>query len=112
MFDVSFVELMIIGVVALIVLGPEKLPGAARTVGGLLRRARASWQSVRAEIERELAAEEMKRNMASMKASVDAATAPFAEPAEGYATPAAKAPEAADAPPATDAPAPAERRDD
>jgi sec-independent protein translocase protein TatB len=83
-FDVSFVELMIIGVVALIVLGPEKLPGAARTVGGLLRRARASWQSVRSEIERELAAEELKRNMADMKSSVDAATSTFNEPAAGY----------------------------
>jgi sec-independent protein translocase protein TatB len=103
-FDVSFVELMVIGIVALVVLGPERLPGAARTVGGFVRRARASWQSVRAEIERELAAAELEREMASVrrsvdaaKTSVDAATAPFDAP---------PAPTAA-----TDATAPDERRD-
>lgn len=63
MFDISFVELMLIGVVALLVLGPEKLPGAARTLGGFIRRARSSWTQVRGEIERELAAEELKRSM-------------------------------------------------
>ena len=42
MFDVGFVELLVIGVVALLVLGPERLPAAARTVGGLLRKARNS----------------------------------------------------------------------
>ena len=52
MFDVSFIELMIIGIVGLIVLGPEKLPVAARTVGGFVRRARNSWNSVRSEFER------------------------------------------------------------
>ncbi len=63
MFDVSFVELMVIGLVALIVLGPERLPGAARTVGAMVRKARNSWNSVKSEIERELAAEEMKKHL-------------------------------------------------
>ncbi len=63
MFDVSFVELMIIGAVALLVLGPERLPAAARTLGGFMRRARSSWQSLRTEFERELSAEELKRSM-------------------------------------------------
>lgn len=71
MFDISFVELMVIGVVALLVLGPERLPAAARTVGGLLRRARQSFQSVRAEIEREFAAEEMKRSIRDTARSID-----------------------------------------
>ncbi|MEO8670339.1 MAG: Sec-independent protein translocase protein TatB [Tahibacter sp.] len=71
MFDVGFSEILLIGVVALIVLGPERLPGAARTVGALLRRARASWSNVRAEVERELAAEELKRNMRETAAAVD-----------------------------------------
>ena len=71
MFDVSFVELMLIGVVALIVLGPEKLPTAARTVGRFVRRARSSWNSVRSEFEREFAAEELKRSMREAAASVD-----------------------------------------
>jgi sec-independent protein translocase protein TatB len=63
MFDVSFVELAVIALVALIVLGPEKLPRAARTVGFWMRKARQSWYSVRAELERELADEEMKRSV-------------------------------------------------
>lgn len=71
MFDIGFSEFVLIGVVALIVLGPERLPGAARTVGALLRRARNSWANVRNEVERELAAEELKRNMRETVASVD-----------------------------------------
>ena len=63
MFDFGTGELALIAVVALLVLGPERLPGAARTAGALLRRARASWQSVRSEIERELAAEELKQSI-------------------------------------------------
>ena len=63
MFDVGFSELVLIGVVALVVLGPERLPGAARTAGAVLRRARNSWASVKAEVEREIAAEEIKRNL-------------------------------------------------
>ncbi|MDC8014222.1 Sec-independent protein translocase protein TatB [Tahibacter sp. BL] len=71
MFDIGFSELVLIGIVALLVLGPERLPGAARTVGALLRRARASWATVRSEVERELAAEELKRSMQDTVASVD-----------------------------------------
>jgi sec-independent protein translocase protein TatB len=63
MFEVGFGEIALIAVVALLVLGPERLPGVARTVGALVRRARASWQSVRSEIERELAAEDIKKNL-------------------------------------------------
>lgn len=68
MFDVGFSELLLIGVVALVVLGPERLPGAARTVGALLRRARSSWASVRSEVERELAAEDMKNTIRDVAA--------------------------------------------
>jgi sec-independent protein translocase protein TatB len=63
MFEVGFSEIALIALVALLVLGPERLPGVARTVGALVRRARASWQNVKGEIERELAAEDMKRGI-------------------------------------------------
>ncbi len=63
MFEVGFSEIALIALVALIVLGPERLPGVARTVGALVRRARSSWQNVKGEIERELAAEDMKRSI-------------------------------------------------
>lgn len=73
MFDVSFVELLILGVVALVVLGPEKLPAAARTLGALVRKARQSWQSVRGEFERELATEELARSIRNTKREFDVA---------------------------------------
>lgn len=63
MFDVGFSELLIIAVVALLVLGPERLPKAARFVGLWVRRARAQWYSVKAELERELASEELQRGL-------------------------------------------------
>jgi sec-independent protein translocase protein TatB len=71
MFDVGMGEIGLIAVVALLVLGPERLPGAARTAGALLRKARQSWQSVRVEIERELAAEELKRSVKETVAAAD-----------------------------------------
>lgn len=71
MFDIGFSEFVLIGIVALIVLGPERLPGAARTVGALLRRARNSWTNLRSEVERELAAEELKRSLRDTAAAVD-----------------------------------------
>ena len=63
MFEVSLVELAVIALVALLVLGPEKLPRAARTAGLYLRKARASWYSIRSDIERELAAEDLKNTL-------------------------------------------------
>ena len=57
MFDIGTGELGLIALIALLVLGPERLPGAARTAGALLRKARQSWSNVREDIERELAAE-------------------------------------------------------
>ena len=67
MFDVGFSELTLIAIVALLVLGPERLPGAARTVGALLRKARNSFESVKAEVEREVRDEELKRTLKSIQ---------------------------------------------
>ena len=63
MFDLGFSELLLIAVVALVVLGPERLPKATRFAGLWVRRARAQWHSVKSELERELAADEMKRSL-------------------------------------------------
>lgn len=65
MFSLSFPELAMIALVALLVLGPERLPGAARTAGALLRKARSSWNSVKGDIERELAADEIRQSLKS-----------------------------------------------
>ena len=55
MFDVGFAELFLLALIGLIVLGPERLPAVARTLGGFIRKARASWFSLRSTIESELA---------------------------------------------------------
>jgi sec-independent protein translocase protein TatB len=79
MFDVSLIELAVIALVALLVLGPEKLPRAARTVGLYVRKAKQSWYSVRADIERELAADELRRSLKQTEDSVRE-TAALAQP--------------------------------
>ena len=61
MFDIGFWELTIIGIVALLVIGPERLPRVARTAGLWVGRARRFVSSVKADIDRELAADELKK---------------------------------------------------
>ncbi|HXE77134.1 MAG TPA: Sec-independent protein translocase protein TatB [Rhodanobacter sp.] len=75
MIEISFGKLLLLALIALIVLGPEKLPGAARTAGALIRRLRLSWDSVRAEVERELQVEEIRRTARESVARMDAAQA-------------------------------------
>ena len=55
MFDVGFAELFLLALIGLLVLGPERLPAVARTLGGYVRKARSSWISLRNTIESELA---------------------------------------------------------
>lgn len=63
MFDFGFGELLVAAVVALLVLGPERLPAAARTAGRMLRKLRQSWTNVRDEVQREMNAEDLKRQV-------------------------------------------------
>lgn len=60
MFDIGFAELLLLSLVGLLVLGPERLPRVARTLGGLARKARGSWLSLKRSIEAEMRAEELK----------------------------------------------------
>jgi len=60
MFDVGFSELVLMAVVALVVLGPEKLPHAARVAGAWVGRIRRTVGNMQAEIEREVSAQEMR----------------------------------------------------
>jgi len=64
MFDIGFFELVVVGVVALLVVGPERLPRLARTAGLWLGRARRTLATVKAEIDNELKAEELKEILA------------------------------------------------
>jgi len=61
MFDVGFTELLLLAVIALLVLGPERLPRVARTLGGLSRKARSSWMNLKRSIDAEINAEELKK---------------------------------------------------
>lgn len=61
MFDVGFSELVVIGVVALVFIGPERLPAVARTFGALLGRAQRYVNDVKSEVNRELQLEELRR---------------------------------------------------
>lgn len=60
MFDIGFTELLMVGLVALIVIGPERLPTAARTVGLLFGRVKRTLGSIREEVEREIGADDIR----------------------------------------------------
>lgn len=92
MFDISFSELMLIGVIALIVIGPERLPRVARTVGHLLGRAQRYVNEVKTDIQKEMDLKELgniKSQMedaarsvqSSMQSSVDELKSAVDEPA-------------------------------
>ncbi len=69
MFDVGFMELLLIGIVALLVIGPERLPKVARTAGLWLGKGRRFISSVKSDIEQELKSEELKRILAEQAKS-------------------------------------------
>ena len=63
MFDIGFTELLLVGLVALVVLGPERLPGAVRTASLWIGRIKRSFNSIKAEVEREIGADEIRRQL-------------------------------------------------
>lgn len=77
MFDVGFWEMTLIGLIALLVLGPERLPKVARTAGLWLARARRMIADVRADVNREIRNSELKE-MQTLKDSVKETADEFA----------------------------------
>jgi sec-independent protein translocase protein TatB len=69
MFDIAFSEMLIIAVIALLVIGPEKLPKVARTVGHLLGKAQRYVSDVKSEINREMEIEELRKLQAEMQSA-------------------------------------------
>ena len=67
MFDIAFSEMLIIAVIALVVIGPEKLPKVARTVGHLLGKAQRYVSDVKSEINREMEIDELRKLQAEMQ---------------------------------------------
>ncbi|TXS93903.1 twin-arginine translocase subunit TatB [Parahaliea maris] len=75
MFDIGFLELVLIATVALLVIGPERLPGAVRTGAVYLRRVKRSFNEIRQEVEQELhndaVLQELKQTREQVGAEVD-----------------------------------------
>ena len=71
MFDMGFTEMMLIGIVALIVIGPERLPGVARTAGKYFGRLKRFMTSVKADVEQELHADELRQILADQQRELD-----------------------------------------
>lgn len=63
MFDIGFAELLVIAVLGLLILGPERLPGAIRTTSLWIGRLRRSFNDIRSEIEKEVGADEIRRQL-------------------------------------------------
>lgn len=70
MFDISFAELMMIAIVGLLVIGPEKLPKVARTLGAYTGRLQRYVSQVKAEVNREVRFEELQSLQQEIKAGV------------------------------------------
>lgn len=67
----SFWELFVVGLIALIVLGPERLPKAARTVGLWIGKAKQGFNSIKTEIDRELKVQELQQQLKDQKANLE-----------------------------------------
>jgi sec-independent protein translocase protein TatB len=123
-FDIGFAELLVCAIVGLLVLGPERLPGAVRTVGRWVGKARHTVSQFSDQIDRELRADELKKRIEEevRKAGVadvsrqvnEALRAPLAAPLvgashlrDGNAANASTSPAAASAAPVAAPPAPA-----
>ena len=70
MFDIGFSELLLIAVVALVVLGPERLPKVARTLGHLFGRAQRYVSEVKSEINKEMALDELRKTQSEVESAV------------------------------------------
>lgn len=125
MFDIGFSELIVIAVVALIVIGPERLPKVARTAGHLLGRLQRYVNDVKSDINREMQLDELKKLQAQVEESarsierdvgkeLQSAETSLNQAAQGLtdaapspadASPAVAAPPSAEAPPVAAAPA-------
>lgn len=80
MFDVGFAELFLLSIIGLLVLGPERLPAVARTLGGFMRKARASWNSLKRSIESEMGTADVTNPMRAAQEHLEAMQRKLNEP--------------------------------
>ncbi|NIL15928.1 Sec-independent protein translocase protein TatB [Pseudomonas sp. AN3A02] len=108
MFGISFSELLLVGLVALLVLGPERLPGAARTAGLWIGRLKRSFNAIKQEVEREIGADEIRRQLHNEHIlSLEQEARKILSPVQETPKPVEPVAEQSIAPPAAPAPAPA-----
>jgi sec-independent protein translocase protein TatB len=104
MLDVGFSEILLTSAIALIVLGPERLPKVARQVGNWMGRARAMARQLTEQLEREVSAEELMKQTKSSTAKTNGAAASTPPGADTYTPSIAQPPQEAVAAPAAAAP--------
>lgn len=85
MFDIGFLELALIGIVALLVLGPERLPKAARTMGLWIGKIKRSVSGMQREINAQLEAEELRQKLNEQQKKLDAGLDKARRDVENYA---------------------------
>lgn len=85
MFDIGFFELLLVGVVGLLVLGPERLPRAARTAGLWIGRIKRSVSGMQREINAQLEAEELRQKLNEQQKKLDAGLDKARRDVERYA---------------------------
>lgn len=87
MFDIGFWELAVLGVIGLIVLGPERLPVVARTLGRWAGRARHYVNTLTTELENEVAAEDIRKDVRRAREQIEAETREFRSSTERAVSP-------------------------
>jgi sec-independent protein translocase protein TatB len=87
MFDIGFLELLIIGVVGLLVLGPERLPRAARTTGLWIGKIKRTVSGMQRDISAQLEAEELRQKLNDQQKKLDASLNKAKQDIERYAEP-------------------------
>ncbi|MFK3972141.1 Sec-independent protein translocase protein TatB [Pseudomonas sp. NPDC087358] len=103
MFGISFSELLLVGLVALLVLGPERLPGAARTAGLWVGRLKRSFNAIKQEVEREIGADEIRRQLHNEHIlSLEEEARKIMQPQQPPAQPVAQPPVTSETPPASE----------
>src|SRR5262249_43089124 len=104
MFDIGFSEVLLIFILALIVLGPEKLPKVASQVGRWIGRARGMARQFREQLEEEVNLEELRRTTQQAQQAVNPTPPPPAPPPPSEATSSEAQPAATGSPPGTGSP--------
>jgi sec-independent protein translocase protein TatB len=90
MLDMSFGELLVIGVVALVVIGPKKLPGVARTAGRMIGRMQRYVAEVKSEVQREMDLEELRKLQGTVQDAAKSVESSMRENMDGINQEAAK----------------------